>query len=298
MIPKTLNEWTLESIRALLEQKVFESDSFDFKEKLPHSGDTKAKGRLRKSCCAFANSDGGFLIFGISDSRDVPAKDRFVGIESSFDFPESFGNYPKMCDPSIQWEFRNPALVLENGKHIHVVYIPKSWKSPHATGSQDSGWHFIKRTNKGNEGMGVHEIRHLFLGFYEKRLKLGLLKSELIEICETAKTCFYDAEDKISDYYSLSTFELNVIESIISDTYSITVSQPKLLQALSKVRKQTRNANTRIRLLHNFVGLPMTNTKEKVKNHNQEMKEIAETLQTLCEDACNELDVILGAEIA
>jgi predicted HTH transcriptional regulator len=123
MIPKTLEEWTIESIRNLLAKKVFESDSFDFKVALPHSKNSDVKDHLKKTCCAFANSEGGFLVYGVSDDKELDSEERFEGVDPNIDFPAHFGNYPKMCSPSVEWEFKNPPIVLENGKLIHVVYI-------------------------------------------------------------------------------------------------------------------------------------------------------------------------------
>jgi hypothetical protein len=174
------------------------------------------------------------------------------------------------------------------------ISIPKSWRSPHSVGGHEEGWHFSKRTNKGNEGMNTEEIRTAFLGFYEKRLKLGLLNSELKEIIANAETCFIDDGEKISESYSLITFELSIIESVISDTYSITASLPDLLGALSRIRKQVRIANTRIKMLHNHVVLPMNNIKSTIKEHNSQMKSIAGKIIEVCNEACGYLDSIVN----
>ena len=68
MLPTSLDDWTLNVVIELLQTGAFESEHFDYKEMLPHSGDQGAKDRLRKTCCAFANTDGGFIVFGVSDS--------------------------------------------------------------------------------------------------------------------------------------------------------------------------------------------------------------------------------------
>ena len=73
MIPQALGEWTVESVRRLLELGAHEGDRFELKEALPHSKDEAGKDRLRKTCAAFANSFGGFIIFGVKDQRDLPA---------------------------------------------------------------------------------------------------------------------------------------------------------------------------------------------------------------------------------
>jgi predicted HTH transcriptional regulator len=105
VLPKQLLDWTVQVVIDLLQTGMFESESFDYKEALPHSKDETGKDRLRRACCAFANSDGGFLVFGISDDKTEPPENRLVGLDKSHDFPEQFGNYPRSCSPSIYLDF-------------------------------------------------------------------------------------------------------------------------------------------------------------------------------------------------
>jgi predicted HTH transcriptional regulator len=238
MIPQKLSDWTVEVVTEILVTKRFETETFDFKEMLPNSRENKPKERLKKTCCAFANSEGGFIVFGVSDDKRKKPKDRIIGLDPKIDFPEHFGNYPKACSPSIYWTFLNPPLTLPNNNVIHIAQIPKSWNAPHASGDNDAGWHFTKRTNKGNEGMNTEEIRQGFLGYYEKRLKLQLLRSELVTISQNAQSGYVSEEEKIDQSYSLMTFETNIMESIITDTYSITSGKLELLKLLNDVRHQ------------------------------------------------------------
>src|SRR4051812_40395704 len=102
-IPERLEDWNLTAIKNILKAGVFELDVFDFKECLPPSSDDKGKHRLRKSIAGFANSGGGFLIFGIKDDRSLNLNDRIVGIPAVADFPQEFGNFPASCQPSVEW---------------------------------------------------------------------------------------------------------------------------------------------------------------------------------------------------
>jgi hypothetical protein len=52
VIPATLDGWSLDAVRGLVEQGVFESDRFDFKETLAHPKDEDGKRRLRRDVCA------------------------------------------------------------------------------------------------------------------------------------------------------------------------------------------------------------------------------------------------------
>ena len=170
MIPKRINEWSIEVILTLLRQGYQECEYFDFKEMLPHKNDDKGKNRLIRACGAFANQNGGYLVFGIKDNKSIQAELRIVGIDRSIDFPEKFGNYPLKLNPSVQWEFLNPPIKLENGNFIHIIEIKPSLFKPVAFEETEKGWFFPKRTNKGDELMSYEEIKLNFMNFYEKKI--------------------------------------------------------------------------------------------------------------------------------
>jgi len=295
MLPQSLSEWSVDVVLTLLRTAMFESELFDYKEALPHPKDESGKDRLRRACCAFANSSGGFLVFGISDDKAKSPEDRLVGLESLLDFPEKFGNYPHTCTPAIAWNFLNPPLTLSNGRVLHIVHVPKSWNGPHAQGEPSSGWRFPKRTNKGDEDMSMEEIRSGFLGYYEKRLKLQLLRSELAALKEVAGQACVKDQTQIASHYSLDSFDTQVIESIIADTYSITASAPNLLKLLAQIRQAARVANNTIRIFFGKVQLPLSNMAVQVREHNEFMRPKCENIINLCEGAIKELDRLLGS---
>jgi hypothetical protein len=180
MIPETPAGWTLDVVRALVEQSVFETDRFDFKEMLPNKGDAAGKLRLAKACAGFANSSGGFLIFGVKDDKGLPAAERLVGVPSALDFPEHFGNYPRACKPSVsEWTFKNdPPIAIGGDRVIHVVHIATSPRRPHAV-LEDERWWFCKRTNMGTESMSYEEVRGAFLDAGRRQTELAWLRAEV-----------------------------------------------------------------------------------------------------------------------
>src|SRR6185312_14535239 len=103
MIPQTLEGWTIPIIVDLLTKGYYETEFWDFKQMLPHKKNADEKERLIKSCCAFANSGGGFLIFGVKDDKTLPPDQRLVGFDPAFDFPQQFGVYPTKCTPTVNW---------------------------------------------------------------------------------------------------------------------------------------------------------------------------------------------------
>lgn len=238
MTPRTLAEWTIPSILEIITKGIYETEDFDFKAVLPLSADTPGKARVRETCSAFANAGGGFIIYGVHDDRRLTPPDRLKGLESTFDFPQHFGSYPGGCVPSVEWTFMNPPLSLSSGRVIHVVHVPKSWKAPHAVGSAAESWRFMKRTNQGNEGMNIDEIRGSFLSYHEKRLRLQLLRAELLRLHLRAAEAAVTEVHKADTEYSLVTFDVGVIEQILADTYPITASSPHLHEALAELRHE------------------------------------------------------------
>lgn len=84
------------------------------------------KQRLIKACYAFTNCDGCFHIYGIQNNNSIPIDERMIVNDSSIDFPEHFGIFPKKCTPSVEWSFKNPPIKLPNGNIIHIVHLLKS----------------------------------------------------------------------------------------------------------------------------------------------------------------------------
>ena len=94
-VPQTLDAWNLEIIQKIVDHRIPELDFFDFKKQLPHAKDEDGKKRLRKEICAFANSSGGFLIFGVTDASELSIgmsfRNRIVGMEADEEFLSKFG---------------------------------------------------------------------------------------------------------------------------------------------------------------------------------------------------------------
>src|SRR5260370_10602505 len=105
----------------------------------------------------------------------------------NFPLQEHWGSNQKKCMPSVKWNLKTPPISLGNGKVIHIIHIPRSWNAPHCCEVDNDGLCFAKRTNKGNELMSYEEIRLAFLQYYEKRLKLQLLKAEIQNIKKHAE---------------------------------------------------------------------------------------------------------------
>lgn len=293
MMPQTLEGWTLEAIIELLDLGYFETEWFDFKEMLPHPKNDGDKLRLKKSCAAFANSGGGFLVFGIRDDRTLPSADRVVGLPAELDFPERFGNYPRGCTPSVEWSFKNPALTTAKGTLVHVVWIAPGWQAPHAVEVEKDGpMVFPKRTNKGNEKMDVYEVRRSFLRHHEKLVQLRLLKLELERISEAAGELVYDEDDRASKF-SAQTFSLTLLERVLAECFYVLSDDKELVAELYQLRQFCLIANNKQRVFFVEAAIPKNTLEARTKKHNDAMAILAAQIATVAKSARQRVSAIL-----
>jgi hypothetical protein len=264
MIPNELDEWTYELIKKIVEDGVFETDKFDLKEELPHKNDIKSKERLEKSVCAFANTEGGFLIFGIKDDKSLSYENRIIGISPARDFPREFGDMIINIEPHIYYSFKNPAIKIPISKNvIHVVKIPQSPERPHITSKGE----FYYRTNRGNMQMSYQQIKESFLNEEQRRQKLRLLFIELLSNKEQA-TSMITPDDRIMKSYSLVTLDSSVLQTLLVDTYPIIIQEDELISLLMRIRAEIKVINNEMRIFYATISLPITNSEEIVRKHN------------------------------
>lgn len=243
MIPSTLDGWTHEALKQLVVRGVFESDRFDFKEQLPDSRDEGGKLRLRKTAGAFANSGGGFLVFGVKNDNTLGADQRITGIDSSVDFPERFGNFPSQLQPSVEWELKNPPIKLLHGNVVHVVRISPSPRGPHGV-LEDGHWWFCKRTAKGTEPMSMEELRAAFASDAERRRHLALLQTELARMERRSWDVIVSIGTMAIADISSVRYRVGLAESLLPLVFDVIAQSDLLVRWLDDLRDAIQNAET------------------------------------------------------
>jgi hypothetical protein len=249
-IPEHFKDWTLARITGLLKAGVCECDTFDFKERLPDSKNFDGKHRLRKTIAAFANSGGGFLIYGIKDDRSLATQDRLIGIDVVADFPREFGVFPTGCQPSVEWSQRATPIKLPGGKSVlHVFEIHSNWRKPHAV-MRDGAAYFMKRTNKGDEEMSFAEIAGAFRESEFRRTGLALLISELDHTRSTAKQ-LVEASQRTSNIEAhpdkpwtwATRYSTTLLDVTLGNVFPFLTSDPDLWKLLCTIRENARSSN-------------------------------------------------------
>ena len=295
MIPNSLDNWDYDLIKRLVGDGFFETDKFDFKEKLLHrKDDGKSITRLRRTVCAFANTEGGFLIYGVKDDRSLSYDKRIIGIDSKKGFPLEFGDkIGRVVEPQVYYDFKNPPIKIPNSSRVlHVIKIPQSPERPHMNrekGKQE----FYYRKNGGNEPMSFQQIKESFLNEEQRRQKLRLLFIELLTNKEDAALMMIPGEE-IEESYSLVTLDSSVLQSLLVDTYPLIISEKELVALLFTIRGRIKVINNKIKIFYSQVSLPLTKKNLIIRKHNESITQHAKELISLLDKSSKILQEKFG----
>jgi len=161
MIPKTLEQVTMDDLQALVDGQISESKTLEYKRELPAPGDV-GTGSFLKAVSALANTDGGDLIYGIAATDGIPTA--LPGIEGE---PDPLRLRLENCcrttlDPPLKIDMK--FILVAEGRRILIVRVPKSWAGPHGVISIGSRLRqFYARHSAGTFPLDTGELRDAFL---------------------------------------------------------------------------------------------------------------------------------------
>ena len=154
-----LKEYSQADIQSLIDNNVEESVHLDFKAAPALDKSERKKEEISKDVSSFANSDGGIIVYGISENKEHCA-DAFSfvdGNEFTKEWLEQVINSKinQRIDGIEIFSFR-----FENSiaKTVFVVKIPRSSSAPHMC----SDHRYYRRFNFSSVPMEEYEVRDLF----------------------------------------------------------------------------------------------------------------------------------------
>ncbi len=279
MIPKALDEWSLEAVLRLVIHGYEETQTFDFKEELEPK-DAATRSRVEASACAFANTEGGFLAFGVVDRKHQPDPTRrIVGIPAKKELPREFGDHIKGVRPTLAFDFKNPPIAIPGtDKVLHVIHVPLSSERPHMT--SDSRFYY-RDAKGGNEIMPYEMIRESFLRFGERLDKLRMFYSEICLINQQIREIQATA-DTVHTGMPLYPIDLTVLNLTLVDVFFIVRDHSAVMGALQEMRRHLGMLRVHADVTQHQVILPLTNKAQIVAEYRHLVSQLAPVIAANC----------------
>ena len=161
ILDKPFVDITLNDIEGLKNDEISEGRDIDYKLLLDLDSDDK-KRELLSDISSFANSNGGFLIYGIQEDNGIIQD--ICGFEIS-NLDEMKLKIENLLRTSIEPRISKveiKSLDLQNNLKVLILKIPKSWSAPHVV-KHKKHWKFYSRNSAGKYPFDVSELRNAFM---------------------------------------------------------------------------------------------------------------------------------------
>ena len=145
-------------LQELVDNGVSESRMLEYKSTMYERNDEGRKEAL-KDLTAFANSDGGHLIIGISEKNG--ASTSIEGMETGL-IDREIQRLESLLRDAVEPRLighQIKSIPISSDRAAIVIYVPRSWTKPHRTNSK----HFYVRNSNGVHEVSLNELRALFL---------------------------------------------------------------------------------------------------------------------------------------
>lgn len=148
---------TVENIQKLIRTQVQESLNLDYKRSSSISN--KARAEIAKDVSAFANSDGGLIIYGVEEKEHLPVRID-DGVEHETFNREWLENViTSNIAPRIE-DIQISQIPLSDSHSIFAVKVPKSFRGPHQERLESK--RYYRRFNFKSVPMEDYEVREAY----------------------------------------------------------------------------------------------------------------------------------------
>lgn len=225
---KNLRDITEEDLQRLVDEKFGETNSREYKREIKL--DTKdAKKELCKDVSAMANSDGGYIIFGIEEETSVASKLNPLENTKLVETMEQV--LQDSVVPRLRFKIHTIESKKEEGKVYYIVEVPRSTIGVHMNKYDGA---FYKRRNFRVQKMDYSELQDSFREF----LKLEQSIEEKIE--KLNKT-------EVIDFYNEETFKENDAMMVM---YFLPLFDLKEMFDAGRINEYELDLNSRLQSLY------------------------------------------------
>lgn len=150
------DSYLLNDIEDLIANEVEENIHLDYKAAGALDKDDRKRSEITKDVSAFANSDGGIIVYGVSEEDHKPKE--ISPIDGRIYTKEWLENVIQLIQPKIENVMIYPIRVDDIGQSVYVVKIPRSGDAPHMARDK----RYYKRFNFKSEPMEDYEVKDLY----------------------------------------------------------------------------------------------------------------------------------------
>lgn len=159
MLPARLADATFATVQALVDAHAPESVSLDYKAALP-DGTRESDNRFLADVCAFANSRGGDMVFGVTEHNGEPTGIPGVVVVDLDALMLRLTNIVRdRIEPQVHG-LEHVRLMHADGRAVVVLRVPQSWNAPHRLTPSGP---FYARSANGNYQLDIEGVRAAFL---------------------------------------------------------------------------------------------------------------------------------------
>lgn len=275
-----LSDWSIDWIKQILDQNLHEGYLYDFKKELSSKDES-----ISKAVASFANTVGGFIIFGIIDNKSAVGWERLHGVKDKDEFSKKLSDRLAGAVPSIF--FADPLfIVLDNdGKSydIAIVKIESSAFKPHALVNNDGLLRFWNRNNQTAIAMTYPALVKSIEESTQLRNWLAALYLDTEYIDSFADQMVMPEADRETS------IPLVQIKSLVnsdqsSQIISIIPNDVSLVKTIWELRNKIDIVNSYRDMMVQRRSLPLSNAKIENKNDNDRLASIIPSIKQLTSD--------------
>jgi hypothetical protein len=182
--PHDPNKWSEETVNRLIDEGRQEDSHLEFKSRFRESRWNGDRGEaVRKEAMAFANHDGGHIVFGVLDDDDDAAEGiGDVQAFSSDDNPRrEISTLLQKIEPQIKYAVNSFNI---SSKGVVVVYVEEALRPPVTTPGEGTYY----RHTENSLPMTPDQMRGMLAEFSEREAAIRQLEKELqffFDMCDT-----------------------------------------------------------------------------------------------------------------
>jgi hypothetical protein len=245
-LPPRLEDWTYSTVEYLVKKYEFEPGTFDYKQVLNPTGANQNEyvKSIGSTVCSLANTDGGFILFGVQDRRvSVAAPEhRIVGIPVGGDLLKEFGNKIESIQPEVYFEAVPQVLKRPDdpSKGVFVIRVPKSPRRPHML--LTTGVYYRRGDGGSAVAMTHYEVRDQMMYTEDRMKKVTLLRLELMQYMEIAPL----VQGQMT--WALERFDVSAFKVLLAEVCSLIPFN--LLRKALNIPRQATIINRRLEDIH------------------------------------------------